>query len=128
MESFFKAGVMVTSSSDYSVTIPCNPLVAIQTGMTRTRPGIIDPKEILWPDERATLEQMIASFTINGAYANFLEKTTGSLEVGKMADIIVLSANLFEIPATEIGNTKVLLTLFEGKEAFRDTGFDPQSR
>jgi hypothetical protein len=123
MGSFFRAGVMVTSSSDYSVTIPCNPLVAIQTGMTRSRSETADPKEVLWPGEEATLDQMIASFTINGAYANFLEKSAGSLEVGKTADLIVLDRNLFKIPAREISKAKVLLTLFEGKEVFKDQSF-----
>jgi predicted amidohydrolase YtcJ len=125
MEGFFKAGVMVTSSSDYSVTIPCNPLVAIQTGMTRSRLEIVDPKEVLWPSERATLDQMIASFTINGAYANFLEKSTGSLEVGKLADIIVLDKDLFKLPVTEISKAKVLMTFFEGQEAFKDPSINP---
>jgi predicted amidohydrolase YtcJ len=123
MASFFNAGVRVTSSSDYSVTIPCNPLNAIQTGITRSRIGVTDPKEILWPQERATLEQMIASFTINGAYANFLEKSTGSIEAGKFADVIVLDKNLFKIPVTEISKAKVLLTLIEGKEVFRENAF-----
>ena len=120
MESFFKSGVVVASSSDYAVTIPCNPLKAIQIGMTRSVPGVTDPKEVLWPGERATLEQMIASFTINGAYANFLEQTTGSIEVGKMADLIVLDKNLFAIPAGEISQAKVILTCFAGKVVFSD--------
>jgi len=120
MESFFKAGVVVASASDYAVTIPCNPLKAIQIGITRSCLGINDPKEILWPEERATLEQMIASFTINGAYANFLENTTGSIEVGKMADLIVLDKNLFKIPVDEINKVKVILTFFAGKEVFSD--------
>jgi len=125
MESFFKAGVKVTSSSDYSVTIPCDPLVAIQTGMTRSRPETVDPKEVLWPGENATLDQMIASFTINGAYANFLEKSTGSLEVGKLADLIVLDKNLFNIPVTDIGKARVVMTFFEGKEAFKEKSLKP---
>jgi hypothetical protein len=120
MESFFKAGVVVASSSDYAVTIPCNPLIAIQTGITRSCLGISDPKEILWPGERATLEQMIASFTSNGAYANFLENTTGSIEVGKMADLVVLDENLFNVAVDEISKAKVMLTLFAGKEIFSD--------
>ncbi len=123
MKSFFDAGVIVASSSDYSVTIPCNPLHAIQIGMTRCKLDQTDPKEVLWPAERVTLDQMIASFTINGAYANFLEGTTGSIEVGKMADLIILDKNLFNIPATEISKSKVLLTLFEGKEVFKDNSF-----
>jgi predicted amidohydrolase YtcJ len=120
MESFFKAGVVVASSSDYAVTIPCDPLHAIQIGITRSVLGVTDPQEVLWPEERATLDQMIASFTINGAYANFLENTTGSIEVGKMADLIVLDNNLFHIPAAEISKAKVVLTFFGGKQVFSD--------
>ena len=123
MASFFRAGVVVASASDYPVTIPCNPLKAIQVGMTRSEPGKTAPGDVLWPEERATLEQMIASFTINGAYANFLEDSTGSISVGKSADLIVLDRDLFKIPATEIAGAKVLLTLFEGKAAFTDPSF-----
>lgn len=120
MESFFKAGVVVASASDYAVTIPCNPLRAIQIGITRSVLGVTDPQEILWPEERATLDQMIASFTINGAYANFLEDTTGSLEVGKMADLIVLDDNLFFMPPDKISGVKVMMTFFAGKKVFSD--------
>ena len=120
MESFFKAGVVVASASDYAVTIPCDPLHAIQIGITRSVLGVTDPREILWPEERATLDQMIASFTINGAFANFLENTTGSIEVGKMADLIVLDRNLFKIPVNEISKVKVMMTFFAGNEIFSD--------
>jgi len=124
MKSFFDSGVVVASSSDYPVTIPCNPLKAIQIGITRSDLNTTDSGEILWPEERVTLGQMIRSFTINGAYANFLEDETGSIEVGKMADLIVLDKNLFVIPVTTINEAKVLLTLFEGKEVFVDSTFN----
>lgn len=123
MESFFRAGVTVASSSDYPVTIPCNPLVGIQTGIRRSKPETADPREVLWPEERASLEQMITSFTINGATANFVESQTGSLEAGKSADCVVLDTDLFSIPVTDIQKAKVILTLFGGKEAFRDSSF-----
>jgi len=123
MESFFRSGVAVASSSDYPVTIPCNPLVGIQTGIRRSKPETADPREVLWPEERASLEEMITSFTINGAYANFVESQTGSLEVGKSADLVVVDRDLFSIPATDIQKAKVVLTLFGGKEAFRDSSF-----
>ncbi len=123
MKSFFDAGVVVASGSDYAVTIPCNPLNAIQSGITRSKLDVNDPKEVLWPEERVTLEQMIKSFTINGAYANFLEKETGSIEVGKSADMIVLDENLFEIPVNEISKAKVMLTIFGGREVYREKSF-----
>jgi predicted amidohydrolase YtcJ len=110
--------VLVTASSDFPVTYPPNPLVAIETGITRSLPGISDP---LWQEEAATLEQMITAYTVNGAKANLLENETGSLEVGKSADFIILDRNLFSIPATEIRDARVLRTFFRGKEVYSAT-------
>lgn len=118
MRSFLEAGVRMASASDFPVTIPFDPLIGIETGVTRSPVGTASD-ELLWPEERVNLEDMIASFTINGAYANFLENQTGSLEVGKQADFIVLNQNLFEIPEKEIANTKVLQTFIDGREVFR---------
>ena len=118
MQSFIDKGVIMASSSDFPVTIPFDPLIAIQTGITRMSINN-NFKEVLWPEECSGLEDMIASFTYNGAYANFLENEIGSIEVGKQADIIVLDQNLFEIPANEIANTKVLLTIIGGKEIYK---------
>ena len=121
MQSFFDAGVVMASASDFPVTIPFDPLIAIQTGITRSASN--SGKDVLWPEESANLENMIASFTINGAYANFLENETGSIEVGKQADLIVLDQNLFDLPSEEIAKTNILLTLVEGKEVFRANTF-----
>ena len=118
MRSIFDAGVVMASASDFPVTIPFDPLIGIQLGITRSEIGVRSA-DVLWSEERANLEQMITSFTYNGAYANFLENQTGSLEVGKQADFIVLDQNLFEIHQTEIANTKVLLTYIDGQEVFR---------
>lgn len=120
MKSFYDAGVIVASSSDFPVTIPCNPLNAIQYGITRNKSTNNDPKETLWPEESVTLEQMIRSFTINAAYANFMEKETGSIEVGKSADLIILNKNLFKISPLEINTAKVLTTYFQGKVVYQN--------
>lgn len=120
MKSFYEAGVIVASSSDFPVTIPCNPLNAIQYGITRNKSTNNDPKETLWPEESVTLEQMIRSFTINAAYANFMEKETGSIEVGKSADLIILNKNLFKISPLEINTAKVLTTYFQGKVVYQN--------
>lgn len=119
MKSFLNHGAHVASSSDYIVTPEFNPLHGIQQGITRIAEGETDPQKIANPAERATLADMIASFTIDGAYANHVDEITGSIEIGKKADLIVLDKNLFAIPAEEIKNAKVLLTLVEGKEVYR---------
>lgn len=119
MRSFIDEGVIMASASDFPVTIPFDPLRAIQIGMTRT---IIseNPAEALWPDESVSLDDMIQSFTYNGAYANFLENELGTIEVGKQADIIVLDHNLFEVPTSEIAKTKVLITVVAGEQVYSD--------
>ena len=61
------------------------------------------------------LEEVLRMFTINGAVAGKYENRTGSLEVDKSADFIVLDRNIFEIPVSEISETKVLLTVVAGK-------------
>lgn len=124
MKSFINHGVVVASASDYNVTVPPNPLDAIETGITRKCNREIiaqhpDFDRALNPAEAVTLDEMIASYTINGAYANFLENAAGSLEAGKKADFVVLDKNLFEIPAEEIHTAQVLKTYFEGKEVFQ---------
>jgi predicted amidohydrolase YtcJ len=125
MRSFLEAGVFMASASDFPVTIPFDPLIGIQIGITRAEVGQ-ESDQVLWPEEKASLEQMLTSFTYNGAYANFLENQIGSLEVGKQADLVVLSNNIFEIPGSEIADTKVLLTYIAGEEVFRSDEYSAQ--
>ena len=65
-----------------------------------------------------TREQAIDAFTINSAYQLNQEHVTGSLEVRKFADLIVLDRNLFEIPIAEVSDTKVLMTVVGGKVVY----------
>jgi len=119
-------GAVIACGSDWPVS-SMNPLDAIQIGMTRR--GVAEGPGPVWiPEETVDLPLMVASYTINGAYVNFEEAETGSVEVGKAADLIVLDHNLFEIPAHQIHRAKVLLTLLEGKEVYRDEGFRDAAR
>jgi predicted amidohydrolase YtcJ len=120
MKSLINVGARLASASDFPVTYPCPPLLGIMTGITRCEPGITDPDEVLWPAESLNLAEMIESFTFNGAYANFLENEIGSIEVGKLADLVVLDRNLFDIPVEQIEEVNVLMTIFEGGEVYRD--------
>jgi predicted amidohydrolase YtcJ len=62
---------------------------------------------------------MLRAYTLEGAYSLFKENDIGSLEVGKLADIIILDRNLFQVPAYEIHNTSVVQTIFNGKVIYK---------
>jgi predicted amidohydrolase YtcJ len=108
-----RSGAIVAFGSDWSVSSP-NPFAQMETAVTRLG-ALGETTEPLLPEEAITLPEAVAAFTINAAYTNRLEKDTGSIETGKRADLVVLDRNLFEIPASEISDTKALVTLFEGK-------------
>lgn len=141
LKSLFRAGANVTVASDFWVTEP-DPMTAIYCGMTRLMPQrtfeqnygrnrryrrVIDPQAVLEPgdlgvltplEERASLEEMIIASTLNGAYANFLDGELGSIEVGKLADLVVLDQNLFEIEVEQIPETQIEMTFFEGRQVY----------
>jgi hypothetical protein len=118
--SVLRSGGVVAFGSDWSVS-SANPLEEIEVAVTRMGPAG-ETKTPFLPAERIDLPEAIAAFTINAAYVNHLEKETGSIEVGKLADLAILDRNLFDIPASEISNAKVLVTLFEGKPVHGDLG------
>ena len=100
-----------------------NPLYAIQIALTRRPPDGSGPAWV--PEERVTLAQMLEAYTINGAWLARRERETGSIEVGKTADLVVLDRNLFEVEPMQLQNVKVLLTLLEGEVVYRDASFSP---
>lgn len=116
--SFLKHGVKVAYGSDWFVTSP-NPMDLIEAATTRIRPSL--PLEVKQsstpplPGEEVNLVDAIEAYTINGAYVNHQEDSTGSIEVGKLADIIVLSDNLFDVEPNRISETTVLLTIMDGQ-------------
>ncbi len=115
--SVVRSGAVVTGGSDWSVS-SLNPLDAIETGITHRDPG--DTAGPPWnPVERVDLPTMIALYTINAAWALHQERETGSIEPGKLADLIVLDRNLFDVPAGQIHEVKVVRTLLGGKTVFR---------
>jgi predicted amidohydrolase YtcJ len=95
-----------------------NPLDAIEVGIRRQDYDAADGP-VLNADERVDLATMIEAYTINGAWLMGQEDAVGSIEVGKRADLIVIDRNLFEIPAAEINEATVVLTLFDGKPVYR---------
>ncbi|HYV20751.1 MAG TPA: amidohydrolase [Verrucomicrobiae bacterium] len=116
--SLLRSGAVIAFGSDWSVS-SANPLEELEVAVTRMGPNG-ETKTPYLPDERIDLRDALAAFTLDAAYVNFQDDTTGSIETGKLADLIVLDRNLFAIPPAQISETKVLLTLFGGKPIFGD--------
>ncbi|MDX1390681.1 MAG: amidohydrolase family protein, partial [Acidobacteriota bacterium] len=107
--SLFRSGAVVAFGSDWDVSTP-NPLEEIEVALTRR--GTADEEwDVFIPEERIELHDALAAFTINAAYVNHLEEQTGSIEVGKLADLVVIDRNLFAVEPSEISEAHVLVTL-----------------
>ncbi len=118
-KSLFEAGVPVGGGSDHMQKIgsfrsinPYNPFLGMWITLTR-QPRWTDRP--LHPEQRITREQAICLYTINNAYLTFAEKEKGSLETGKLADLIVLDRDILTCPIDEIKNIQVERTYLGGK-------------
>ncbi len=139
-QSMEKNGVMLAFGSDWPCTWPPNPLVAIQEAVTRQiwRPGkggknfpggvfdgagqggTVATQDIYVPEERLNVEQAVNAYTQGSAYARFSDDRIGTLEVGKEADLAVLSQDIFSVKPEEISKAKVEITMAGGKVVFRE--------
>ncbi|WP_353115711.1 amidohydrolase [Microbacterium sp.] len=111
------AGALVAGGSDWPVSESPNPLEGIQGLVTRADPLGRAPG-VLWPEQAITAEEALRVFTRNSAEAMGLGAETGSLEVGKSADFVVLDRDAVGGPATEIIDARVLSTWFAGREVW----------
>jgi predicted amidohydrolase YtcJ len=115
------AGGVLAFGSDWPV-VTLSAWEGLQNAVTRqTTEG--EPKGGWIPSERISLADAIKGYTLNAAFAGHREKTEGSLEAGKVADMIVLSQDVFKIESSKIGATKVLLTMVGGKTVYRSAEF-----
>ncbi len=108
--SVLDTGAMLAFGSDWSVST-ANPFPQIETALTRQGGQAEEP---FLPEQRIDLASAVEAFTINAAFVNGIEEQTGSIEVGKLADLIVVDRDVFAIDPRDISDTQVLLTLMEG--------------
>ena len=112
-------GAHLIYGSDWPSVVPDpNPWPGVEALVTRRDPYGNFPGA-LWPEQAVDLETTLRIFTLNGAVAGKQAHRTGTIEVGKSADFIVLDRNLFEIPLEDISDTQVLLTVVSGREVYR---------
>jgi predicted amidohydrolase YtcJ len=114
VKTLIDAGALVIYGSDWPVVPTPNPWPAIESMVTRSDPAGAS-NETLWPEQSVDLATAIRIFTINGAIANKAGDSSGSLEVGKNADFIVLDRNIFEVPIGTVGETEVLMSVVGGE-------------
>jgi hypothetical protein len=117
IRSAVKAGAVVSGGSDWSVS-SLAPLDGIQVAITRRIPSAGRAATPWVPEEVVDLSAAIAMYTINTAYQNHQERETGSIEVGKLADLVILEKNLFEVAPGEIHAVRVMRTILQGKTVF----------
>jgi predicted amidohydrolase YtcJ len=121
MQSVLKAGGRINIATDGPLFWR-EPMETLESSITRRVPG--GEGGAIGPAEAIDLPTGIKAMTLDAAYLMNQEDTTGSIEVGKYADMIVLERNLFEIPETEISSSKVQLTVFDGQVVY-DAAKDP---
>lgn len=120
-QSILKAGGRLAFGSDWPV-VTMNPFEGMQTAVTRqTKEGL--PPGGWEPRQRVSISQAVDAYTLGAAFAGHRERTEGSLEAGKRADLVILSQNLFEIDPHRIGETQVLLNVVGGKIVYHAPGW-----
>jgi predicted amidohydrolase YtcJ len=113
------AGATLAMGSDWSVSSP-DPLLGIQVAVERSIDPPIGSGRVLFAEERLTLEQAIRAFTLGSAFVNHLDDVSGSIEAGKLADLVVVDRDLFAPDAGPAGDARVLLTLVGGRVVHED--------
>jgi len=111
-KTLMREGVFVVSGSDCPVE-PINPLLGVWAAVARKS----------FVEERLSLEEALKTYTLNAAYASFDEKLKGTVEVGKFADLTVLSRDLFGVSLDDIGNVGVEMTVVDGKVVYVNESF-----
>jgi predicted amidohydrolase YtcJ len=116
-KSIADAGGHLAFGSDWPV-VTLNPWEGIQTAVTRqTSEG--KPEAGFVPEQRLTVAQAIDGYTLGAAFAGHREKLEGSFEIGKLADLIILSQNIFDVKPNRISTTKVVTTIVGGRLVYQ---------
>jgi predicted amidohydrolase YtcJ len=123
--SLVGSGAILAMGSDWAVSSP-DPLeeihVAVNRSMAPSYPHRVDTHEAFLPQERLDLPTAVAAFTMGSAFVNHMDVDTGSIEPGKLADLVVVDRDVFAGPVDEIGEAGIDLTYVGGQRVYGSEG------
>jgi predicted amidohydrolase YtcJ len=114
--SLLDAHATLAFGTDWTVA-PLNPLLTLYAATTRRTIDGKNPKGWV-PEQKITIEEAVKAYTVGSAYAEFQETVKGTISPGKLADLVILSQDIFTVDPTEIENVKVVLTLMDGRVVY----------
>ncbi len=121
LRSYLDAGIVVAAGSDHMIghdrnkaVNPYNPFLSMWIMVARKT----DRGEVLYPEERITRAEAVKTHTIWGAYLEFTEKQKGSVEVGKLADVVVIDRDLLTCPEDQMREIEPVMTVLDGKVVY----------
>jgi predicted amidohydrolase YtcJ len=117
------AGAVLAMGSDWSVS-SADPLAEMELAVERHHRHLFQERDVFLPEERLELIDALAAFTTGSAYVNHLDDETGTLEIGKAADLAVIDRDLFDRGSGAIGEARVVGTFVEGQAVFEDPALE----
>ncbi len=117
-KSLQDAGAVIAFGTDWDVE-PLDPMRGLYSAVTRKNIEFDSPQGGWFPEQRIPMADAIKHYTLDAAYASFEESRKGSLKIGKLADLVVLSKDIFTIAPKEILTTEVLCTIVGGKVIYK---------
>src|SRR5699024_7210433 len=119
--SLIDAGATLAFGTDWPVA-PLNPLFTVYAAVTRRTLDGKNPEGWV-PEQKISVEEAVCAYTVGSAFAEFADDEKGTIQTGKLADLILLSENIFEIDPVEIENVQTLLTIVDGRIVWNDETF-----
>ena len=111
--SLLEAGAILAFGTDWTVA-PLNPMTSIYAAVTRRTLDAKHPGGWV-PEQKISVEEAVRAYTVGSAFAEFSENMKGTITPGKLADLVMLDQNIFEIDPVQIENVNVVLTIMDGR-------------
>jgi len=116
--SLLDSGATLAFGTDWTVA-PLNPLLTVYAAVTRRTIDGKNPKGWI-PEQKISVEETVRAYTLGSAYAEFQENVKGTITLGKLADLVLLSRDIFKIDPKEIESVKVVMTMVDGRVVYEE--------